>query len=255
MATLVEDKFDPETWVLSIDGAEQSHVDPVNPTSIRYEYLQRIHSAILSEFDREARLRCLHLGAGALTLLRALQVQYPRSFHAVVDIEPDLVASVVQELPLPDRSRFAYTTADAAAFAAELREVRKAEFPDSYEAIVIDIFHGADTAPQLQVPAFYEDVRALLSAQGLMIVNVGDESDQSFSRRLMATISKSFDHVLVAAHPDVLHRKMSGNTIIVGSEHALDPDFVHDFRRRGPFPAEVLTLQDLNGYSSGNSAK
>lgn len=34
------------SWILEIDGREQSHVDLADPTSIRYEYLRRIANVL-----------------------------------------------------------------------------------------------------------------------------------------------------------------------------------------------------------------
>ena len=41
-ATLEEDTFVPGAWVLSLAGAEQSHVNVAHPDEIFYEYLRRL---------------------------------------------------------------------------------------------------------------------------------------------------------------------------------------------------------------------
>ncbi len=255
VAALVPDRFEPGTFVLSIDGAEQSHVDPQDPLSIRYEYLQRIDAAIRAyHVDKEPR-RVLHLGAGALTLVRALQVRYPESGHTVVDIEPELVPQICQTLPLPAPERCTAFSMDAAQAVAQLRESGLPGVADSYDAIVVDIFHGADTAPQLQEPSFYDDLAAVLRPAGMLVVNIGDEQDQRFARRLVATIADVFPTVTLAAHPDVLAARSSGNTIVAAFPAAPGEEFVRAWAAAGPFPAQVLGPGDINAYVRGRSAK
>ena len=64
-------------YVLSIGGAEQSHVDLRDPTHVFYEYLRRIANVVDLAGPAGQPLRCLHLGAGALTLARYVQATRP----------------------------------------------------------------------------------------------------------------------------------------------------------------------------------
>lgn len=253
VAALTPDRFEPGTFVLSIDGAEQSHVNPQDPLSIRYEYLQRIDAAIQAHCVEATPDKVLHLGAGALTLVRALQVRYPGSQHTVVDIEPSLVAELCRVLPLPAPDRCTSFGMDAAEAVSRIRTEGLPDAPYTYDVIVVDIFHGADTAPQLQEQSFYEDLAAILSLSGILLINIGDEQDQKFARRLVGTISQIFPQTCVAAHPDVLAGRSSGNTIVAAFTEEPPAGFLEAWRLAGPFPAQLL--DDLNNYVSGRSAK
>lgn len=255
VAALVPDRFEAGTYVLSIDGAEQSHVNPQDPLAIRYEYLQRIDTAVRTYYAGTEPGRVLHLGAGALTLVRAFQVRYPGSWHTVVDIEPELVGEICRVLPLPVPGNCAALSMDAAVATAQLRAGELPALPDTYDVIVVDIFHGADTAPQLQEPSFYEDLGAILASSGMLIVNIGDEQDQSFARRLVETICAKFPAVVVAAHPDVLAARSSGNTIVAAFLEDPQDGFLDGWRSAGPFPAQVIGPNDLGRYVRGRSAK
>ncbi|MFC0582675.1 spermidine synthase [Micrococcoides hystricis] len=255
-AALVPDRFETDTYVLMIDGAEQSHVNPRQPLSIRYEYLQRIDAAIQAAFAPGDRLRVLHLGAGALTLVRALQVRYPHSQHTVVDIEPELIEAMCSALPLPDATRCHSFSMDAAQAVREVRGAGLPGAPDSFDLIIVDIFHGADTAPQLQVSTFYADLSAVLAPEGWLMVNIGDEADQSFARSLTKTITSHFPSVAVAAHPDVLAARSSGNTILAATNDTeILADFLSLWQQTGPQPGQVVGPAEIKNYVSGRSAK
>ena len=94
-AELDEDAFIDGALILSIGGAQQSHVDVHRPDRVFYEYLQRIAHVLDLVRPPGAPLRVLHLGAGALTLVRYVQAKRPGSRQVAVDIEGELLDFVL----------------------------------------------------------------------------------------------------------------------------------------------------------------
>jgi murein DD-endopeptidase MepM/ murein hydrolase activator NlpD len=69
-ASIEPDALTEGAYVLSIGGAEQSHVNLARPEEIFYEYLRRIGHLVDLAAPRGTPVTALHLGAGALTLAR-----------------------------------------------------------------------------------------------------------------------------------------------------------------------------------------
>ena len=97
-AVIHPDGYSDGAWVLSIGGAEQSHVDLARPQEIFYEYLRRIGNVLDLAAPPGRPLRALHLGAGALTLARYLQATRPGSEQHAVELERELLDFVLADV-------------------------------------------------------------------------------------------------------------------------------------------------------------
>src|SRR4051812_1723704 len=74
---------DSLTYELRVDGIPQSQVCLTDPKRLAYPYVRYIARAVDSLAPAGEPLRCLHLGAGALTLPRYLAVTRPGSEQLV----------------------------------------------------------------------------------------------------------------------------------------------------------------------------
>lgn len=101
-ATIEPDPFTEGGFVLSIGGAEQSHVNLADPADIFYEYLRRIGHVVDLAAPWGEPITALHLGAGALTLARYIQATRPGSVQHAVELERELLDFMLQQLPLPE---------------------------------------------------------------------------------------------------------------------------------------------------------
>jgi hypothetical protein len=119
-AVIEPDTYTDGGFVLSIGGAEQSHVDLADPEDIFYEYLRRIGHIVDLAAPWGEPIRALHLGAGALTLARYIQATRPGSVQYAVELERELLDFVLERLPLPDGTDLHTVIGDARAALAEL---------------------------------------------------------------------------------------------------------------------------------------
>src|SRR5699024_791672 len=154
-------------------GIVQSHVDLHDPSLIRFEYLRRIGNVLDSCWPEGKPIRLLHLGAGALTLVRYGQATRPGSHQTVVELNPDLVRQVTSELPLPKGTDLTVITGDAR---SQLSKLEHADF----DAIIVDIFTGKDSAAHLSDADFYCETLQHLTSQGVVLVNIGDDDGLAF---------------------------------------------------------------------------
>jgi hypothetical protein len=219
-AQVVADGFSQTGYTLEIDGIEQSHVDLTDPTVIRHEYLARTVALIEASVGDAADvpltvgtprpedthragpgasspLSVLHLGAGALTLARYLQVRHPGAEQVAVDVERELMTFVVDALPLPPGTRLEQVVADAREFLEQVaadaaaqadgapgREDGAAGQPDGgrrrFDVVVLDVFSGEETPPHLTGVEVYASALASLAPAGVLAVNVGDDAGLRF---------------------------------------------------------------------------
>ncbi|HEY4534834.1 MAG TPA: fused MFS/spermidine synthase [Enteractinococcus sp.] len=242
-ARIMPSSFD-DGWVLEIDGDIQSHVDLHDPGLIRFEYLRRIGNVIDFCWPPADPLRCLHLGAGALTLARYVQVRRPGSHQTVIELDPDLIDFVTSELPLPTGTHLEVIIGDARATLQDLKD-------QTFDVVIVDIFTGHDTLPHLSEPGFYQDALARLSACGVLLVNIGDDEGLEFFKH-QAQLLHHTAHAAqcggawTLADASTLERNSAGNAVL-----ATGPGLPTDLRElevlrsrlasAGPYPAAVLS--------------
>ncbi|MBO0594448.1 fused MFS/spermidine synthase [Nesterenkonia sp. E16_7] len=201
LAELVEDDLTEDGVVLSIGGAEQSHVELGDPDYLLHDYLFRM-GAVLQTCARE-RLgraasagasaagassataevpRVLHLGAGALTLPRFIEHHWPAVEQTVVDIEPELVEFVLEHLPMRRSPR--NLVADAAAVLGPGGALEGV----SFDVVVVDLFNSAAAPEHLRSPEFHRAVLKQVVPGGLLLVNLGDEPPMDFVRAQVVSL-------------------------------------------------------------------
>lgn len=174
-AEIVPDGFSATGWALRIGGIEQSHVDLAEPATVRHEYLRRVANVLDTAAAPREPLSVLHLGGGALTLVRYVQATRPGSVQTVVEIEPELVDLVTGALPLPDGTDLRVLVGDA----AEQLDIL-AQAGETFDVIVLDVFNGHASPPHLARERFYARCLERLSGHGVLLVNIGDEDGLRF---------------------------------------------------------------------------
>ncbi|WP_341855071.1 fused MFS/spermidine synthase [Brachybacterium sp. GPGPB12] len=160
-------------WTLLIGGVEQSHVDLEDPTRLVHEYLRRMGNVLDRVRPAGAPPRIAHLGGGALTLVRYVQATRPGSARLVIEIEREPPTLVTTALPAPEGTELEVVIGDAR---EELAALGEREF----DVIVLDVFSGQDSPAHLAEAAFYREALSHLGADGLLMVNVGDDAGRLF---------------------------------------------------------------------------
>ncbi|MGP9660238.1 spermidine synthase [Arthrobacter sp. AOP36-C1-22] len=240
-AELIPDTWIPGAWVLSIGGAEQSHVNPAAPHEIFYEYLRRTANHLDLLGSPGTALKVLHLGAGALTLVRYLSTTRPGSSQFAVDSERELMGFVTESLPLPADTNCELMIGDA-------REVVADKLAgEAFDAVILDVFAGADAPEHLRADEFHREIRDLLAPEGISLVNVGDDPPFAFIRQQINAMEETYRQVTVAAPQELFSRRAPGNFILMGTDTAWDGSRLDALRSMGPHPGSVLSGVDLDG--------
>ncbi|MCH8561628.1 fused MFS/spermidine synthase [Nesterenkonia sp. YGD6] len=278
LAELTKDDLTEDGVVLSIGGAEQSHVEVGDPDYLLHDYLFRMGAVLQtcarerlgpaaagssaspetpsSERSTSGSPRVLHLGAGALTLPRWIEHHWPAVEQTVVDIEPELVEFVLEHLPMRRSPR--NLVADAAAVlgpGGALEEV-------SFDVVVVDLFNSAAAPEHLRSPEFHRAVFAGVVPGGLLLVNLGDEPPMDFVRAQVASLldaaaataarggvttpADAASSALLSAPSDVLQARAEGNlTFAARRGPELEQTELNALWAAGPHPGDVLSAEEL----------
>ncbi|BCW71802.1 fused MFS/spermidine synthase [Arthrobacter sp. NicSoilB8] len=239
-AEIEPDPFTDGGYVLSIGGAEQSHVNLADPADIFYEYLRRIGHVVDLAAPWGEPVTALHLGAGALTLARYIQATRPGSVQYAVELERELLDFVLAQLPLPEGTQLHTVIGDArdalAALPAELR----------FDVVILDIFSGPEAPEHIACAGFYQEAAARLTPRGVLIVNVGDEPGLTLVRSQVAALRQAMTGVAAVAETGMFTGRYPGNIILAGTQGPWPEAWTAALTARGPHPAKVLAGVELD---------
>lgn len=232
-AELDEDAFIDGALILSIGGAQQSHVDVTHPERVFYEYLQRIAHVIDLIEPVGAPLRVLHLGAGALTLVRYVQATRPGSRQTAVDVDAELLDFVLDAMPLAEGTACEVMIGDAADVVLEQAD-------GAFDVVVLDIFAGADAPAHLTSPDFAAHLLRICTEDGVVLVNVGDDPPLDFARAQSRQLSSLTPTTVVLTEAAMVDGGQAGNVVIAARRSAWPAAWTTALLAAGPHPAAVL---------------
>lgn len=203
---------------LLVDGTPQSEVDLDDPESLAFAYVRHMGHVLDLAFPEGRRITALHLGAGALTLPRFIEHRRPGSRQQVIELEQDLVEFVRAVAPLPQHASIRMRYGDARAQLDRLpRGLR-----GTVDALVVDVFSGAQTPGHVTTLEFFEALREFLQPEGVLLVNIADGHDLRFARGEIATIREAIGPALLIADPAVFKGRRFGNIVAAASPAGLD---------------------------------
>lgn len=246
-ATITPDRWVAGAYTLTVDGTPQSHVNLDDPSRLFFEYVQRMGHVIDRIGEPGEPITAVHLGAGALTLPRYVEATRPGSRQQVIELEPDLVEFVREQLPLPPRASIRVRHGDAREVLGRL----PGGLRGSVDLIVVDVFSGAQTPKHVTSVEFYRQAIAMLSARGILLANVADGPGLAFARGQAATLASLLPEVAVLAETQILKGRRFGNLVMVGSRAALPFDWMPRLLAAGPHPSRIVAGAELRGFIGG----
>lgn len=233
-------------WLLSVNGAQSSHIAPDRPDILDFEYMRQAVAAIEDHYDDlSTPLRVLHLGAAACALPRYLAHTYSASRHVAVEIDAELARLAREWFDLPRAPRLRIRVGDARAVVESLT-------PETRDVVIRDAFAESLTPTHLKTVEFTEAVQNVLAPAGLYIANCGDRRDLRSVRSEVATIGAVFGHIALIADPSMFKGRRSGNIIVVASDGPLTASADLERRLRSdPEPARLMADAAARSFGSG----
>ncbi|MFI6585774.1 spermidine synthase [Embleya sp. NPDC050493] len=241
-ALLMPDIDRPRAWLLTLNDSPQSYVDLDQPEHLEFEYTRRLGHVVDLVAEPGAPIAALHLGGGGLTLPRYIAATRPGSVQTVAELDGELVALVLEHLPLPTGRTMDVRTGDAR---AELT----ARPDDSADLVIADVFGGAQVPAHLTSREFAAEVARVLRPGGVYAANIADGGDLDFARAQVATLRAVFPEVALMAEPGVLRGRRFGNLVVVASAITLPVSQLARRTAGDDTPARVLSGIEARVFS------
>ncbi|MFC7401448.1 spermidine synthase [Citricoccus sp. GCM10030269] len=240
-AEVTRDPFTDGAWLLKLNGAESSQLNPDSPLDMGFEYMRWMAAVMRHRWDPSARLRVLHLGGAGCTLARWAAAWYPDSRQTAVELDAGLAALARDHFALPRAPHLKIRVGEAGEVLAGAHEA-------SRDVVIRDVFAGSVPEDQvtpghlLGVDAAEQAARAV--GDGIYLVNHGGGPDLTAARREAATLGEVFATVVAVADPQMLKGRRRGNIVFAATNGSLTSAGAGAVVRPGPAPRDAL-VRDL----------
>ena len=228
-----------------MDGSPQSHVDLADPGNLGFEYIA--HFAAVIDTLPAGPLGITHIGGAGLTLARYVNAERPGSPQIVLEPNAELTDRVRRELPLPRQHRIRVRPVDGLTGIAQLAEA-------SADVVVLDAYAGGRIPRELTTVEFLADAARVLRPGGTMLLNIADEPNQVFLRRVYAGLVAVFGHVAMIGTHELLKGKRFGNTVAIASRAPLDLAALRRQVAKSSFPTGLRDGPQLATQFAGSAA-
>jgi hypothetical protein len=220
-ARVLIDDARPTARTLQLDTLWHSYVDLEDPRLLRFAYVRSIASVIGATFDGDEPVRVLHVGGGGASMARYLHATRPGSDNLVIEIDPGVVDLDREQLGLREGDGLQVKVQDGRLAIAQQRD-------GSRDVVIGDAFGGVSVPWHLTTRETVEDIRRVLTDDGVYVLNVIDYPPLGFARAEAATLADVFAHVGVIADAGALDHKAGGNLVLVASDEPLPLERLRD---------------------------
>ena len=238
-AELLRDLDTDDGWLLTVDGVAQSFVDRADPTHLEFDYVRLMGDVV--DCLPPGPLTAVHLGGGGCTLPRYVAATRPGSRQLVVEADEALAALVRDSF---GTAGFRLRVGDAR---TELPRLRQGES----DLVVADVFESSVMPVHVTTLEWLHEVRRLLRAGGVYVVNVADGKPLHFARAQVATVRAAFAHVVLLADPSVLRGRRFANLVLAASDAPLPETELTRRASRAAGRARLVSGDDLVAFTGG----
>jgi spermidine synthase len=244
--SVIPDPQVPGGWLVRLDGADQSWVDPGNPERLEFDYMVRIAQHIDAQFPGTGRLRVIHIGGGGMSLARYIAATRPTSAQIVLEPNAALTDHVRQVLPLPKRSGIKVRPVDGRSGIEELP-------PDYADVVILDAFADGQVPAELVTTEFFAAVLPVLHDDGLFVANLIDETPFDWTKRTVSGLMQTWPQTVLSTEPAVLKGRRLGNLVAAASLVPLPLDRLTRLAAGAAFPYKMLSDSKLTSWIGGAS--
>lgn len=232
------------SFLVRIDGCDQSYVDLDVPTRLEFDYVRRMGDVIDAHGQPGEPLRLVHVGGAGLTLPRYVAATRPRSGQVVLEPAEHVTDLVRRTLPLPRHSGIKVRPVDGRSGTDALRDA-------SADIVILDAFAAATVPAELLTVEYFASVARVLVDDGLFVLNLTDRAPFTHTRGVVAGLRTVFAHLLLSAEPATLRARRSGNLLVVASRSEVPTKTLRHRAASSPLPYRVLDEADVSSSFGG----
>ena len=201
--------------VLHLDKLLHSYTSVEDPTYLNYGYEKVLSEIAAFVASSEPSLNVLFIGGGGYTLPRYMEEVFPGSTLEVIEIDPEVTRVAYDYLGLAPDSRIKTYNEDARMVLPELQD-------GQYDLVIGDAFHDISVPYHLTTQEFNEQVKDLLTNDGIYAVNVIDKLHSGkFLRAYVDTLQRTFDYVYLFRAIQSWDSDRRDTFVVVGSPEPL----------------------------------
>ena len=220
--------------VLRLDDLRHSYVDVADPTHLEFSYVKRFAAVVDATFPADQQLETVHIGGGGFTMPRWLAATRPGSHSTVLELDPAVVQLVRERLAVNDIPSLRVITGDARTSLRTLPD-------DSADVVVGDAFGSLSVPWHLATRQFLADVHRVLRPDGVVVLNVIDNSPNRFLAAEARTLALVFETTGLLAPHEQLTAGGGGNFVLVGTDAELSESRIRSAAASRDEPTEVVT--------------
>lgn len=203
---------------LLLDRLRHAYVDLEDPTHLELRYVRLI--ADVADSISTGPIDALHLGGGGFTYPAYLDATRSGSQQVVLEIDPELEDVA--------RSQLGYEPGDGTEIVIGDARLALGELPTGrFDLVVGDAFGSTAVPWHLTTVEVLGELRRVMTAEGVYVMNVLDGADSEFARAQIATLQAVFDHVVAILPADGVPTDRAVNQVLVASDESLrapEPD-------------------------------
>lgn len=203
---------------LLLDRVRHAYVDLADPTHLELRYVRLI--AAVADSTTAGPVEALHLGGGGFTYPAYLDATRAGSRQVVLEIDPEL-----EEVA---RNQLGYRPGDATEIRiGDARLALDELASDRFDLVVGDAFASTSVPWHLTTVEVMDELRRLMTHDGVYVMNVLDGGDSDFARAQIATLQDRFAHVAAILPAGGVPPDRAVNQVLVASDAPL-PELVFD---------------------------
>ena len=220
---VVEGGARPSGRTLMLDQLRHAYVDLDDPNYLEFAYIRWFDDAVRDIAEAlDGDFDAVHLGGGGFTFPRHLAAEYPASSHTILELDPIVHQTAVDELGLEPSPALNIVIGDARPSVEQLAD-------DSADIVVGDAFGSLSVPWHLTTDEFLGEVDRVLRPGGRYVMNLIDGPALSFVRAETRTLASRFENVVVMARPGAFDgvdggQGGGGNVVILASHDPIDAE-------------------------------